>query len=97
MKGGVVMAACYYLLPISLTFCPGQQHSAQERETERQGREGGLKYDSHYGGYNLVAFFTDFMTAASYSRPIGARHRLQEELGEERVTGVEKICSFQSA
>ena len=70
---------------------------AQERLRDRGG-EGGLKYDSHYGGYNLVAFFTDFMTAASYSRPIGARHRLQEEgAGEKGDWCGEKICSFQSA
>ena len=82
MKGGVYLAACYYLLPISLTFCPGSLCTGETGEEGR--REGGLKYDSHYGGYNLVAFFTDFMTAASYSRPIGARHRLQEEGAGEK-------------
>ena len=79
---------CPVLLPISLTFCPNRPLRA---ETDRVGGGGGLKYDSHYGGYNLVAFFTDFMTAASYSWPIGARHRHKEELGEERVTERENM------
>ena len=88
MRGGVYLCAgCYYQYP--LLFAPAG-HCAQ-RETDRVGGGGGLKYDSHYGGYNLVAFFTDFMTAASYSRPIGARHRHKEELGEERVTERENM------
>ena len=87
MRGGVYLCAGVitnipYFLPRPLRA---------ERERDRVGGGGGLKYDSHYGGYNLVAFFTDFMTAASYSRPIGARHRHKEELGEERVTERENI------
>ena len=62
------VAPCYYRYP--LVFAP-----VFSAGWEQAGEGQGLKYDSHYGGYNLVAFFTDFMTAASYSRPMGARHR----------------------
>ena len=54
-----------------------------------------LKYDSHYSGYNLLAFFNVFMTASSYQQPIIAELHIQSTRLAQPGSGVKELPSSQ--